>query len=95
VGAEVEEVFGDGGGEAEASGGVFAVDDQEVDVVGFKYVGQVFADDVAAGGAKDIADEEDIHWKSLHGVGSVNLCSFAHLSAIKLHEDRHPDGWVW
>jgi hypothetical protein len=24
-------------------------------------VGQMFADDVAAGGAKDIADEEDIH----------------------------------
>jgi hypothetical protein len=24
-------------------------------------VGKVFADDVAAGGAKDIADEEDIH----------------------------------
>jgi hypothetical protein len=31
-------------------------------------VGQVFADDVAASGAKDIADKEDIHWKSLHGV---------------------------
>ena len=61
VGAEIEELFGDGGGEAEASGGVFAVDDEEVNVVGFKYVGQVFADDVAAGGAKDIADEEDIH----------------------------------
>jgi hypothetical protein len=30
-------------------------------------VGKVFADDVAAGGAKDIADKEDIHWKSLHG----------------------------
>jgi hypothetical protein len=29
-------------------------------------VGKVFADDVAAGGAKDIADKEDIHWKSLH-----------------------------
>jgi hypothetical protein len=30
-------------------------------------VGKMFADDVAAGGAKDIADKEDIHWKSLHG----------------------------
>jgi hypothetical protein len=30
-------------------------------------VGEMFADDVAAGGAEDIADEEDIHWKSLHG----------------------------
>jgi hypothetical protein len=31
-------------------------------------VGQVFADDVAAGGAKDVADEEDIHCQILHGV---------------------------
>jgi hypothetical protein len=30
-------------------------------------VGEMFADDVAAGGAKDIADKEDIHLKSLHG----------------------------
>ena len=65
VGAEVEELFGDGGGEAEAAGGVFAVDDKEIDGVGFKDVREVFADDVAAGGAKDIADKEDIHWKSL------------------------------
>jgi hypothetical protein len=27
----------------------------------------MFADDVAAGGAKDIADKKDIHWKILHG----------------------------
>jgi len=30
-------------------------------------VGEMFTDDVAAGGAKDIADKKDIHWKSLHG----------------------------
>jgi len=30
-------------------------------------VGKVLADDVAAGGAKDIADKEDIHLKILHG----------------------------
>jgi len=95
VGSEIEELFCDGGCETEAAGGVFAVDDEEIDVVGFKYVGQVFADDVAAGGAKDIADKKDIHWKSLHGVGSAELRRFAHLSAVKLDEDRHPDGWVW
>ena len=67
VGSEIEELFGDGGGDAEASGGVLAVDDEEVDGVGFHDVGQVFADDVAAGGAKDVADEEDIHWEILHG----------------------------
>jgi hypothetical protein len=68
VGAQVEELVGDGGGEAEAAGGVFAVDDEEIDGVGFEDVREVFADDVAAGGAEDIADEEDIHLKSLHGV---------------------------
>ena len=74
VGAEVEELFGDGGREAEASGGVFAVDDEEIDGVGFKDVGEMFADDVAAGGAEDIADKEDIHWKSLHGDG-LRICA--------------------
>jgi len=61
VRAEVEELVGDGRREAEAAGGVFAVDDEEIDGVGFKDVRKVFADDVAAGGAKDIADKEDIH----------------------------------
>ena len=32
-------------------------------------MGEVFADDVAAGRAKDIADEEDIHWVILHRRG--------------------------
>jgi len=27
----------------------------------------MFADDVAAGGAEDVADKENIHLKSLHG----------------------------
>jgi hypothetical protein len=67
VGSEVEEFFGDGGGDAETAGGVLAVDDEEVDGVGFHDVGEVFADDVAAGGAKDVADEEDIHFEILHG----------------------------
>lgn len=61
VGTEIEELFGDGGRDAEASGGVFAVDDEEIDGVGFEDVREVFADDVAAGGAKDIADKKDIH----------------------------------
>ena len=61
VGAEVEELVGDGGRDAEAASGVLTVDDEEVDGVGFEDVGEVFADDVAAGGAKDIADEKDIH----------------------------------
>src|SRR5216683_4433489 len=61
VGAKVEELLRDGGGDAEAAGGVLAIDDEEVDGVGVEDVGQVFADDVPAGGAEDIADEKDIH----------------------------------
>ena len=72
VGPKIEEFFGDGGGDAEAASGVFAVDDEEIYGVGFKDVGEMFTDDVAAGGAKDIADKEDIHLKSLHGGGVEN-----------------------
>ncbi len=61
VGSEIEELFGDGGGDAEAAGGVFAVDDEEIDGVGVEDVRQVFADDMAAGGAEDVADKENIH----------------------------------
>ena len=67
VRTEVEEFFGDGGREAEAAGGVFSVDDEEIDGVGFKDVREVFADDVTAGGTENIADKKDIHWMSLHG----------------------------
>ena len=61
VGAEVEELFCNGGGDTEASGSVFSVDDEEVDFVGFEDVGEMFADDVAAGGAEDVADKKDVH----------------------------------
>jgi hypothetical protein len=40
-------------------------------------VWKVLVDDVAAGGAKDIADEEDIHLKILH----VRLMPMAGLAA--------------
>jgi len=71
VGAEIEEFFCDGRGDAEAAGGVFAVDDEEIDGVGLDDMGQVFADDVAAGGAKDVADEEYIHCEILHGSNAL------------------------
>jgi hypothetical protein len=61
VGSEVEEFFGDGGGDAEAAGGVFAVDDEEIYGVGVEDVGQVLAYDVAAGRTEDVADEENVH----------------------------------
>jgi hypothetical protein len=46
-------------------GGVFAVDAEEVDGVGFDDVGKVLADDVAAGRSEDVADEENVHSVSL------------------------------
>jgi hypothetical protein len=61
VGAEVEEFVCDGWRDAKAAGGVFAVDNEQIYIIGFKDVREMFADDVAAGGAKDIADKEDIH----------------------------------
>ena len=67
VSAEIEELFRDGGGDAEAASGVFSVDDEEVDGVGFEDVGEVFTDDVAAGGAKYVSDKKDVHLRSLHG----------------------------
>ena len=60
-----EEFFGEGGRDAEAAGGVFAVDDEEIDGVGFEDVGEMLADDVAAGGAEDVADEKNVHRMSL------------------------------
>ena len=66
VRSHVEDFFGERGGDAEAAGGVFAVDDEEVDGVGFDDVGEMLAYDVAAGGAEDVADEEDVHLEILH-----------------------------
>ena len=61
MGAKIKELFGNGRCKAEAARCIFSVDDEEIDGVGFKDVGKVFADDVAAGGAKDVADKKDVH----------------------------------
>jgi hypothetical protein len=58
-------------------------------------VGKVFADDVAAGGTKDIADEKNVHRMSLHGARAENFCSSTTLSAIKPPGDGAPAGGVW
>jgi len=54
---------------AGTAGGVFAVDDEEIDGVGVEEVGKMLADDVAAGGAEDVADEENVHLWILARVG--------------------------
>jgi hypothetical protein len=65
VRAKVKELLGERGRDAETAGGVFAIDDEEVDGVGFENVGEVFTNDVAAGGAEDVADEENIHLREV------------------------------
>ena len=64
VGAEVEEVVGNLRSDAEAAGGVFAVDDDELGLVGLAQVTDVRLEDAAARAAKDVADEEDVHGKA-------------------------------
>ena len=66
VRAEIEELIGERRCQAEAAGGVFSIDDKKIDRISFKDVREMLADNVATGGPEDIADKEDIHWKSLH-----------------------------
>jgi len=68
VRTQVEELFRNRRRQAEATGGVFAVDDEQVNGVGFNDVPEVLVDDVAAGRAKDVADEEDIHTEECNAV---------------------------
>ena len=61
LGAEVEEFIGDRGGNPEATCGVLPIDYQQVDRVRFHHMRQMFANDMPACRAKDIADKENIH----------------------------------
>ncbi len=60
VGAHVEDLLGELRGQAEASGGIFGVDDGEVDRVRLADVADVLADDFASRAAEDVADKEDV-----------------------------------
>jgi hypothetical protein len=59
--AHGEQLFGDGGSDAEAAGRVFGVGDGEVDVVGGLDVLEMIGDNVAPRRGEDIADEKDVH----------------------------------
>ncbi len=48
------------GRHAEAAGGVFDIDDGEVDVVRLAHVADVLAHDPASRAAEDVADEKDV-----------------------------------
>ncbi len=67
VRAEIEQLVGDGGCQTESTGGVFRVDNHEIDAVAGDDVTDVFPYDATAGAAEHIADEEDAH--ELQGTG--------------------------
>ena len=59
--AKIKKLFRNRRCNAEAAGGVLTIDHQQIDGVRFKDVGEMFTDDVAAGRAKDVADEKNVH----------------------------------
>src|SRR5208337_4966973 len=63
--AHVEELLGDGRGDAKAAGGVLAVDDEQIDGVGLHDVRQMIAHDAAAGRANHVPYKKNIHRRRL------------------------------
>jgi hypothetical protein len=59
VGAEIEEVVGDGRGYAEAACGVLSVDDDQIGAALGDHMCQMFTNDAPAGAAEDVAYEKD------------------------------------
>lgn len=59
VDAGAEDFFEDGGGETGATGGIFGIGDDEVDVAVFDDIGEEFSDDEAAGFTDDVAEAYD------------------------------------
>ena len=60
VNAEIEQLFGDGGGDAEAAGRIFSVDD-EINRAVFDQAGQAVFDDVASRTSENVADKKNMH----------------------------------
>jgi hypothetical protein len=65
VGARGEELLGELGGQADAVGGVLAVDDAEVDLEFVLELGQTVRDGPPAGRPEDVTDEEDLQLAEL------------------------------
>ena len=59
--AQIEEVLGKLRRQAKAAGGVFGIDDGELDVVRRAQMADVLAHDPAPRAAEDVADEENVH----------------------------------
>lgn len=95
VGAHVEDLFGDGRGDAKASGSVLAVDDEEVDGVCLKDVRKVLVYDMAAGGAEDVADKKDVHLKILHGREARDSAGVAGCGSLLAWQTASDFSWVY
>ena len=61
IDAQIEQVFRQRAGDAEAAGGVFSVRDHQIDGAVFHQAGQTVFDDVASGASENVADEENVH----------------------------------
>ena len=59
--AEREEILGDGGGDAEPSGGVLRVGNRQIDLIRFHDVLHVVRHNPPPGRAENIADKENLH----------------------------------
>ena len=65
VGAGIEQFLVDRFGDAEAAGGILAVDDDEIERPVTDHAGQMFGDGGAAGPADDVTDEENTQSQAL------------------------------
>ncbi len=59
--AEAEQFFGDFRSDAEAGGGIFAVGDDQINLLVLHKVGEALLNDQASGRADDVADEKGAH----------------------------------
>ena len=66
----VQDLVADRLGDAEAAGGVLAVDDDAVELPAVAKPGQALDDRVAAGPPDDVAEKEETHGKSLSRIWS-------------------------
>jgi len=61
VGAEVEQVLGDRGREAESPGGIFRIHDDQIDLAFLDQVGHMFPDNASPRTTKNVPDKEYFH----------------------------------
>jgi predicted ThiF/HesA family dinucleotide-utilizing enzyme len=77
IDAKLEEFAGNGGCDTVASGGVFAIGDDEVEAMAVAQDGHEATDGAATGFADDVANEQDFH-----GVNTGDRGPWVQLSVI-------------